>query len=57
MVVLTTGETATAGVLAVLANTTVTGGDVAAVLASLGEVRRHFLDKTRSRISVKRLGA
>ena len=39
----TTGETTTSGVLAVLANTTVTGRDVAAVLASLGEPRRHFL--------------
>ena len=43
MVVLTTSETATSGVLAVLSNTTVTGRDVAAVLTSLGEPRRHFL--------------
>ena len=43
VVVLTTSETATARVLAVLANATVTGGDVAAVLASLGEPCRHFL--------------
>ena len=43
MVVLTTSETATSGVLAVLAYTTVTGRDVAAVLASVGEPRRHFL--------------
>ena len=43
MVVLTTGKTTTSGVLAVLANTTVTGRDVAAVLTSLGEPRRHFL--------------
>ena len=45
MVVLTTSETTTSGVLAVLAYTTVTGGDVAAVLASLGEPCRHFLYK------------
>ena len=44
VVVLTTSETATSGVLAVLAYTTVTGGDVAAVLASLGEPCRHFLN-------------
>ena len=37
VVVLTTSETATSGVLAVLANTTVTGRDVAAVLACLAE--------------------
>ena len=41
MVVLTTSETTTTGVLAVLTDTTVTSGDVAAVLASLGEVSRH----------------
>jgi hypothetical protein len=43
VVVLTTGETATTGVLAVLSDTTVTGRDVAAVLASLAEAARHFL--------------
>jgi hypothetical protein len=43
VVVLTTGETATTRVLAVLADTTVTGRDVAAVLARLAEVGRHFL--------------
>ena len=42
MVVLTTSETATARVLAVLANATVTGGDVAAVLSCVGEPRRHL---------------
>jgi hypothetical protein len=42
VVVLTTGETATTGMLAVLADTSVTGGDVAAVLASLREAGRHF---------------
>jgi hypothetical protein len=47
VVVLTTSKTTTSRVLAVLANTTVTGGDVAAVLASLGEVCRHFLHKTK----------
>ena len=45
VVVLTTSETTTSGVLAVLSNTTVTGRDVAAVLASLGEPRRHFLQR------------
>ena len=48
VVVLTTSETATSGVLAVLAYTTVTGRDVAAVLASVGEPRRHFLHRTQS---------
>ena len=43
VVVLTTGHTTTTWVLSVLADTTLTGGDVAAVLASLGEPRRHFL--------------
>ena len=43
MVVLTTSETTTAGVLAVLAYTPMTGRDVAAVFAGLGEVCRHFL--------------
>lgn len=43
VVVLTTGETATTWVLAVLADTTVTGRDVAAVLAGLGKVSRHLL--------------
>ena len=37
----TTRETTTTGVLAVLANTTVAGGDVTAVLAGLGQVGRH----------------
>jgi hypothetical protein len=43
VVVLTTSETATSGVLAVLSNTTVTGRDMATVLASLREVGRHIL--------------
>jgi hypothetical protein len=47
VVVLTTSETATSGMLAVLSDTTVTGGDVAAVLARFGEVGRH-LSKSRS---------
>jgi hypothetical protein len=47
VVVLTTSETTTSGMLAVLADTTVTGGDVAAVLARFGEVGRH-LSKSRS---------
>ena len=49
VVVLTTSETATSGVLAVLSYTTVTGRDVAAVLASVGEPRRHFLRRRRER--------
>ena len=48
MVVLATSETATSGVLAVLSNTTVTGRDVSTVLASLGEPRRHFLQRPRA---------
>lgn len=43
MVVLTTSETTTSGMLAVLADTSVSGRDVAAVLASVGEPGRHFL--------------
>ena len=42
MVVLTTSKTTTSGVLAVIANTTVTGGDVPAVLASVGKTGRHL---------------
>lgn len=38
---LTTSETTTTGVLPVLANTSVTGRDVATVLAGLGEAGRH----------------
>ena len=49
VVVLTTSETATSGVLAVLSYATVTGRDVAAVLASVGEPRRHFLRRRRER--------
>ena len=45
MVVLTTSQTTTSGVLAVLSNTTMTGRDVAAVLASIGEPSRHFLQR------------
>ena len=41
VVVLTTSETATTWVLAVLSNTTMTGGNVAAMLASLGEPGGH----------------
>lgn len=40
VVVLTTGKTTTTGVLSVLSDTTVTGRDVAAVLAGLGEAGR-----------------
>lgn len=42
VVVLTTSETTTSRMLAVLANTTVTGRDVAAVLAGLAEAGRHL---------------
>ena len=42
--------------LAVLADTTVTGRDVAAVLASLGEPGRHFLCKARCERSERRRG-
>lgn len=42
VVVLTTGETATTRMFPVLANATVTGADVAAVLAGLGEAGRHL---------------
>lgn len=52
VVVLTTSETATTGVLAVLSYTTVTGRDVATVLASLGVPRRHVLERTAGSISV-----
>jgi hypothetical protein len=41
VVVLTTGHTATTGGLAVLADTTFTGRDMATVLAGLGETGRH----------------
>jgi hypothetical protein len=41
VVVLTTGHTATTGRLAVLADTTFTGRDMATVLAGLGETGRH----------------
>ena len=43
VVVRTTSETTTSGMLAVLAYTSMTGRDVAAVLASLREPCRHFL--------------
>ena len=49
VVVLATSETATSRVLAVLSYTTVTGGDVAAVLASLREPCRHFLNNQRKK--------
>lgn len=44
VVVLTTSETATSRMFTVLSNATVTGRDVATVLASLREVGRHFLE-------------
>ena len=45
VVVSTTSETATSRVLAVLAYTTVTGGDVSSVLASLGQMSRRLSQK------------
>ena len=42
VVMLTTSETTTTRVLAVLAHTTVSGGNVSAMLAGLGESGRHF---------------
>ena len=52
VVVLTTSETTTSGVLAVLSDTTVTGRDVAAVLAGLREAGRHFLNNAKRAVSV-----
>ena len=51
--VLATSKTTTSGMLAVLANTTVTGGDVAAVLSCVGEPRRHLegADEQESKFS------
>jgi hypothetical protein len=43
VVVLATSKTPTAGMLAVLADTTVTGGYVTAVLAGLGKASRHLM--------------
>jgi hypothetical protein len=43
VVVLATSETTTSRMLAVLADTSVTGGDVPAVLAGVAESGRHFL--------------
>jgi hypothetical protein len=48
VVVLTTSETTTSGMLAVLSYTTVTGGDVAAVLAGLREAGRHGVCRERN---------
>ena len=42
VVVLTTGETTTTGMLAVLTDTTVTGRDVSTVLAGVGKAGRHL---------------
>ena len=56
VVVLTTGETTTTWVLAVLADTTVTGGDVATVLSGHGEVGRHLFVSKESRVKVDASG-
>lgn len=42
VVVLTTGETTTTGMLPVFTDTTVTGGNVTSVLAGVGESGRHL---------------
>jgi hypothetical protein len=47
VVVLATSETATSRMLAVLADTSMTGGDVPAVLAGVAESGRHFLQGRR----------
>ena len=52
MVVSTTSETATSRVLAVLAYTTVTGGDVSSVLASLGQMSLHLSQKSKIEVKV-----
>ena len=52
VVVSTTSETATSRVLAVLAYTTVTGGDVSSVLASLGQMSRHLSQKSKKEVKV-----
>ena len=52
VVVSTTSETATSRVLAVLAYTTVTGGDVSSVLASLGQMSRHLSHKSKKEVKV-----
>ena len=43
MAYLTSGETPTTRMFAVLPDTSVAGGDVATVLSSLGQACRHFL--------------
>jgi hypothetical protein len=56
VVVLTTGKTTTTGVLAVLADTSVTGRDVATVFTSVAEPGRHFLEgaTTTARAGIER---
>jgi hypothetical protein len=51
MVVLTTSKTTTSGMLAVLADTTVTGWYVSAVLASVAETGRHFLQRVKAKLA------
>jgi hypothetical protein len=53
VVVLATSETTTSGMLAVLTNTSVTGRDVAAVLAGVAEPGRHFLQGQRSALYLR----
>lgn len=56
VVVLTTGHTATTGRLAVLADTTFTGRDMATVLAGLRETGRHgggFVVESKSLVTVQ----
>lgn len=47
VVVLTTGETSTTGMLPVLTDTTVTGRNVTSVLSSVGESGRHSEEDKR----------
>lgn len=52
MVVLTTGETSTTGMLPVLSDTTVTGRDVPSVLSGVGESGRHLYGLSTDRCQV-----
>lgn len=52
VVVLTTSETTTSRMLAVLSYTSVSCGDVSAVLAGLGEMCRHCLERYEGMVSI-----
>lgn len=47
MMVLTTGKTTTTGMLAMLSNSTVTGGDVTTMLTGVGKSGRHIVSLGR----------